>query len=241
MKTLFIALVLLFFVSGSVSSQNIKVPSIGSKAPSFTAKSTMGELTFPNAFGNSWKILFSHPQDFTPVCSTELLELANMKSDFDSLGVMIAVISTDDLNQHNNWKKHLEEINYKSHGKQKINFPLFEDQRHTVAKMYGMIHGAVSTSRDIRGVFVIDSENIIRSINFYPKELGRNMHEITRIVEALQRSDSEQVVIPANWNEGDDVMVSYRPYTEQQLVMNPKIADNYYNLGNMLWFKKGGK
>lgn len=238
MKKLIFVFVFANIIIGTIYSQNIKIPTIGSKAPSFTANSTNGEFTFPDQFGDSWKILFSHPQDFTPVCSTELLELAFMQSEFISRGIMVAVISTDDLNQHNNWKMHLEALNYKGRGTQKIEFPLFEDQKHIVSKKYGMLHGLESSTKDIRGVFIIDSKNIIRSINFYPMQVGRNMHEIVRIVEALQTADSEHVVTPANWNEGDDVMVPLRPFTKQQLAANPNLIDKYYTLDDMLWFKK---
>lgn len=238
MKKLLLIFVFATFIIGTIYSQKIKIPTIGSKAPSFTANSTNGEITFPGQFGDSWKILFSHPQDFTPVCSSELLELAFMQSEFKSRGIMVAVISTDDLNQHNNWKMHLEALNYKDRGTQKIRFPLFEDQNHAISKKYGMLHGSESSTKDIRGVFIIDSKNIIRSINFYPMQVGRNMHEILRIVDALQTADAEQVVTPANWNKGEDVMVPHRPFTKQQLAANPGLIDKYYTIDDMMWFKK---
>ena len=238
MKKIIFIFIFVNFIIGINYSQNIKIPTIGSRAPSFTANSTNGEITFPNQFGDSWKILFSHPQDFTSVCSSELLDLAFMQSDFKSRGIMVAVISTDNLNQHNNWKMHLEALNYKNRGTQKIDFPLFEDQNRVISKKYGMLHSLESSTRDIRGVFIIDSKNIIRSINFYPMEVGRNMHEIVRIVDALQTADAEQVVTPSNWNVGEDVMVPHRPFTEQQLAANPGLIDKYYTLDDMLWFKR---
>ncbi len=236
MKKLFLTFATLAFIASSAFTQSI--PLIGSTAPSFTAKSTAGKITFPDDYGKSWKILFSHPQDFTPVCSSELLELAFMQRDFDNLGVKIAVISTDDISQHNLWKAHLEELDYKNRGTQKISFPIIDDHSAIVSKEYGMLHQPVSTNKDVRGVFVIDENNVVRSINFYPMEVGRNMAEIIRIVEALQTTSKEKVLTPANWNEGDDVMVPYFPYTKEQLAADPDLENEFYNVGNRMWFKK---
>ncbi|MCF6357533.1 MAG: redoxin domain-containing protein [Draconibacterium sp.] len=238
MKKLMLTFVVVVFVFGVATSQRNTIPLIGSQAPSFTAQSTNGKITFPDSFGKSWKILFSHPRDFTPVCSSELLELAYLQSEFESLGVKLAVISTDNLSQHQMWKAHLEELDYKGRGSQNIEFPLFEDEKAHASKKYGMVHPKASTTENVRGVFIIDSDNIVRSINFYPMVVGRNMHEIVRIVEALQTSDSQQVLMPANWNEGDDVMVSYYPYTKDELAANPALEDDYYSVGNRMWFKK---
>ena len=238
MKRFILTFVCLAFLVGTVFSQENSIPLIGSKAPTFTAKSTNGKVKFPNDFGKDWKILFSHPQDFTPVCSSELLELAYLQEDFDRLGVKIAIISTDDVETHNMWKAHLEELDYKGRGSQKIDFPILDDHDAVASKRYGMLHEPVSTSKDIRGVFIIDSENIVRSINFYPMEVGRNMQEIVRILEALQTTDEAKVLTPANWNKGDDVMVPYFPYTQEQLEVNPELENDFYNVGNRMWFRK---
>jgi peroxiredoxin (alkyl hydroperoxide reductase subunit C) len=239
MKKLVLTIITLSFIVGGVFAQNaFSIPLIGSEAPSFTAKSTEGKIKFPDDYGKSWKILFSHPQDFTPVCSSELLELAYMQKDFDRLGVKIAVISTDGVEQHNAWKAHLEELDYKGRGTQKINFPILDDQDASASKVYGMLHEPESTNKDIRGVFIMDQNNKVRSINFYPMEVGRNMNEIVRIVEALQTTDEAKVLTPANWNKGDDVMVPYFPYTKKQLAVNPDLENEFYNVGNRMWFKK---
>ena len=238
MKKLILTIAVIAILSGISNAQKTKIPLIGSKAPSFTAQSTEGEITFPNSFGDNWKILFSHPKDFTPVCSSELLELAYLKKDFERLGVKLAVISTDNLSQHYMWKAHLEELDYKDRGTQTINFPIIEDEKALASKKYGMLHEPVSTTKDVRGVFVIDSENVVRSINFYPMDVGRNMNEIIRIVEALQTADQHQVLTPANWEEGDDVLVSYFPYTKKEIAANPQLKDEYYNVGNRMWFKR---
>lgn len=237
MKNSLLAFIMVFFL-GTVFAQDVKIPLIGSKAPSFTAVSTTGEITFPESLGKSWKILFSHPRDFTPVCTSELLELAYSSKDFEELGVKIAIISTDDIGQHMMWKSHLEELDYKNRGPQKIEFPIIDDSSASASKKYGMLHAPTSTTEDVRGVFIIDSKNIVRSINFYPMSIGRNMDEIKRIVVALKTSDELKVSIPANWNNGDDVLIPHFPYTEQQLADNPDLKKEFYNVGNRMWFKK---
>lgn len=241
MKKSVVSFIVAVFVLGNLAARENQIPLIGSVAPTFTAKSTNGEITFPASFGKSWKILFSHPQDFTPVCTSELLELAHLQSDFEKLGVKVAVISADKLDIHNLWKAHLENLEYKGREKQKISFPIIEDPNAQASKMYGMIHDLASTSRSIRGVFIIDPSNIIRSVNFYPMETGRNMEEIKRLIVAMQLSDKEKVYTPANWKSGDDVIVPQFPYTAEQLSSDPEIKNNYYNVGGQLWFKKSPK
>jgi peroxiredoxin (alkyl hydroperoxide reductase subunit C) len=238
MKNFLLVFLFATFLSGTAFSQSNGIPLIGSKAPSFTAETTNGSLTFPDDFGKSWKIIFSHPQDFTPVCSSELLELAYMQKDFNRLGAKIAIISTDDLEMHKMWKTQLQEIDYKGRGGQKIDFPIIDDHTASVSRRYGMLHEPSSSNKDIRGVFIIDPKNMVRSINFYPMQVGRNMAEIVRILEALQISDQQVVLTPANWKPGDDVMVGHYPYTEKELADNPGLKDEYYQVGNRMWFKK---
>ena len=136
MNKLILSIGLFILCVGTVFSQGSKIPLIGSKAPSFTEESTNGQITFPDDYGKKWKILFSHTQDFTPVCSTELLELASMQNEFEKLGVKIAVISTNELALHKMWKTHLEALDYKGRGPQKIEFPLFDDHQFVASKMY---------------------------------------------------------------------------------------------------------
>jgi len=238
MKRVLLTSVFITIVAGMVLAIDNKIPLIGSKAPKFTAKSTNGKLTFPNDFGDSWKILFSHPQDFTPVCTSELLELAYMHDEFKKLGVEVAVISTDDVNQHNLWKDHLETLDYKNRGTVKVDFPIFEDTQGLASRKYGMLHEPTSTKKDIRGVFIVDGKNMVRSINFYPMQIGRNIHEIVRTVEALQTTDSENVLTPANWNVGDDLIVPFNPNSHKENADNSNVKDEYYSVGNQLWFRK---
>ena len=241
MKTIKLMFIVLFCTTmvWAQDEKQLKIPLIGSKAPSFKANSTEGRLNFPKDFGSSWKILFSHPKDFTPVCTSEILELAYLKKDFDRLGVKIAVISTDDVSMHNSWKGFIEKLNYKDRGPQTINFPFFEDVNGAASIKYGMLHQIPGNDRDIRGVYIIDSENIVRSINFYPIEVGRNMQEVIRTVEALQFSDEQMVLTPANWNVGDDVITRGRPFRLADYEANPEKYDKeYYNLEDMIWFQR---
>ncbi len=234
-KLLFLAIVL--FISTTIWAQKNTIPLIGSEAPSFKANSTNGKIKFPSDFGESWKILFSHPADFTPVCSSELLELAFLQPKLDELGVKFAIISTDDVEMHKLWVEYLEDLNYKNRKKIKINFPLIEDTNGEISKTYGMLHMPTSSYRDIRGVFIIDDKNIVRSINFYPVEIGRNMQEIVRTIEALQTTQEALVYTPANWEKGDDVIVPYNP-TFNAKTTDTESLQNYYKMGNRIWFKK---
>jgi peroxiredoxin 2/4 len=216
-------------------SQNNGIPLIGEKAPSFKAASTNGQINFPNDFGKSWKILFSHPKDFTPVCSSELLELANMQSDFDKLGVKLVVISTDNLDNHKKWKESLETIKYQGVAPQKIMFPLVADDNLSVSKSYGMLHAPSSTTKDVRGVFIIDPQNVVQAIYFYPMNVGRNLDEIKRTVIALQTAQ-DNVSIPANWQPGDDVILSYLNDEEKASIGKPNSA--VYEVAWYMIFKK---
>jgi len=239
MKNLFaLSLVLLFAGSTAWSQNDVKIPLIGSDAPTFTAQSTQGKINFPKDYGKSWKILFSHPQDFTPVCTTEILQLATMKTDFDMLGVKFAVISADDLDRHKQWISYMESFDFLGKGKQNIDFPLLVDNNLEISKKYGMLHYPSSTKKDIRGVFIIDPENKVRLINFYPMQIGRDMNEIKRAIIAMQTSDKNNVLTPANWKPGDDVLIPYAPFTASQLKENPSLKEGYYSLGDQVWFKK---
>jgi len=236
-------IVLLLLCSGNLWSQNkgnSNIPLIGDVAPSFTAESTTGVLNFPADYGRKWKIIFSHPRDFTPVCSSEILTLASMQQEFEKLNVKLVIVSTDTLQKHFMWKKALEEIAYKNNAPVKINFPLVDDNRLAISKMYGMLHMPVSTTKDVRGVFIIDPQNKIEAIYFYPMNIGRNMEEIKRTVIALQTAGTgkDHLLTPANWQLGDDLLVPQYPYTEKELEANPDIKNSYYNVGSFMWFKK---
>ena len=208
-KTLYLLTVFLFAGFSLISQENKKIylPLLGEKAPSFTGESTAGIINFPEEYAGSWTILFSHPADFTPVCSTELLELGALQDDFEKLGVKLIVLSTDAISSHTQWVSSLETIKYKNREPVKIKFPLVADEKLEISRKYGMIHPNSSSTKDIRGVFIIDPSSKIRAIFFYPMSVGRNMDEIKRTVTALQTADNYNVSIPADWQPGDDVLV----------------------------------
>ena len=243
MRNGLVMLFLALLCSSNLWSQENKtgtIPLIGEDAPSFSAETTEGTLDFPKDFGNHWKIIFSHPRDFTPVCSTEILELAQMQQEFDKIGVKLLILSTDELVKHQLWKANLEELSYKNRQPVKIKFPLVDDSNKSISRQYGMLHLPVSTTKDVRGVFIISPKDKIEAIFFYPMNIGRNMEEIRRTVVALQTAGKgkDHLLAPANWQLGDDLMVPQFPYTEKQLKENPLLKDSYYSVGTFMWFKK---
>ncbi|MCX6246606.1 MAG: peroxiredoxin [Bacteroidetes bacterium] len=239
-RNLILTIIFLLAVSlgWSQTITNSCIPLLGDDAPSFTAKSTNGTINFPKDFGDNWKVLFSHPADFTPVCSSELLELAALQDNFNNLDVKIIVISTDKLETHNQWIKSIDSVSYKNRQPQKVNFPLVADEDHWIARKYGMIHANTNTTRYVRGVFIIDPLNKVRAMFFYPMNVGRNIDEITRTIVALQTSDKNHVLTPADWHPGDDVLVPYTNYTGDQKDLAKKENPNLYSLTWYMWFKK---
>ena len=216
--------------------RNFRIPLIGEQAPSFNAETTEGPINFPSDFGSNWKVILSHPLDFTPVCSTELIEMSNLQEEFEKLGVKILTVSTDPLDTHKQWKKALEQIEYKDYPRQKINFPIVDDSNLAIAKKYGMIHLETDNNRDVRGVFIIDPDNKIRAEFFYPQEVGRNMNELLRTVVALQTTERHNVLTPANWKTGHDVLVPF-PLKANMSDMN-KESGEYYQFSWFMIFKK---
>ena len=227
--------------SGSESKEdrNYRIPLIGEKAPSFTAETTTGTLNFPSDYGRKWKILFSHPQDFTPVCSTEILELAHLQSQLDKLGIKIAVISADPVETHLQWKKSLESLNLNNQGTVKISFPLIGDDDIKISKLYGMIHPETNSTRSVRGVFIIDPKNIIQAFYFYPMTVGRSTDELIRMISALQTTEASEVLTPVNWQAGNDVLMPYNPGNDA--VKPGSEPDGYYSPAWYMWFKKQDK
>jgi peroxiredoxin (alkyl hydroperoxide reductase subunit C) len=220
----------------SNEDRNFRIPLIGEKAPSFTAESTNGTINFPDDFGHNWKILFSHPKDFTPVCSTEIMELAHLQPQFEKMGVKLVIVSTDRLETHVQWKKALEALKLDERDLVKIKFPLVEDENIAVAKLYGMIHPETNSTRSVRGVFIIDPENVIQAIYFYPMNVGRNMNELVRMVTALQISAKDKVLTPANWTEGKDVLVKTPPKIDSN--NSSTETAGYHSPAWFLWYKK---
>jgi thioredoxin-dependent peroxiredoxin len=175
---------------------------IGDVAPDFTQESTQGPISFYAWKGNSWAILFSHPKDFTPVCTTELGEVARLKGEFDKRNTKVIGLSVSPLDDHERWAEDIRET--QGHA---LNFPLIADPDRKVSLLYDMIHPNASDSFTVRSVFVIDPSNKVRLIMTYPAPTGRNFEEILRALDALQLTDSHSVATPVNWTDGKDVIV----------------------------------
>ncbi|NLZ69746.1 MAG: peroxiredoxin [Clostridiaceae bacterium] len=181
-------------------------PLIGTKAPEFTAETTQGTINFPQDYSGKWVILFSHPADFTPVCTTEFMTFASMAPEFKELNTELVGLSVDSLHSHIAWLRDIQNFEWNGIVRPEVKFPLIVDITMNVAKKYGMIQAESATSA-VRAVFIIDPKGVIRTILYYPSSTGRNMKEIKRIIVALQKSDREGIATPANWHPGDDVIV----------------------------------
>jgi peroxiredoxin (alkyl hydroperoxide reductase subunit C) len=185
-----------------------RMPLIGDTAPSFKARTTQGDIAFPEDYKGKWVILFSHPADFTPVCTTEFMTFARMHNEFKALNVELIGLSVDSIYAHIAWLRTIKEkIRYKGMENMEVTFPLIEDIKMEVANKFGMIQPNAATTQAVRAVFVIDPEAKIRCILYYPLSTGRNFDEIKRIVLALQKADAEGVATPADWRPGDDVII----------------------------------
>ncbi|MDD2505560.1 MAG: peroxiredoxin [Bacilli bacterium] len=184
-----------------------KMPLIGDVAPSFKAVTTQGEIDFPKDYKGKWVVFFSHPADFTPVCTTEFMAFASMADDLKKLNTELVGLSVDSLYAHIAWLRKIQEIEYKGMKNVEVNFPLIEDIKMDVSNKYGMIQPGQSNTQAVRAVFIIDPESKIRTILYYPLSTGRNMDEIKRIILALQKADKDNVATPADWRPGDDVIV----------------------------------
>jgi alkyl hydroperoxide reductase subunit AhpC len=176
---------------------------LGDTAPDFQADTTEGPLSFHEWKGDSWAVLFSHPKDFTPVCTTELGTVAKLKPEFDKRNVKVVGLSVDPLDSHQGWVGDIEETQG-----QALNYPLIADPEKKVADLYDMIHPNANDTLTVRSVFIIDGANKVRLILTYPASTGRNFDELLRVIDSLQLTDGYKVATPANWNDGDDVIVA---------------------------------
>jgi thioredoxin-dependent peroxiredoxin len=175
---------------------------IGDEAPNFTAETTEGTINFHEWLGNGWGVLFSHPRDYTPVCTTELGAAARLKPEFEKRNVKIIGLSVDPLSDHVGWSKDIEETQSCT-----MNFPMIADPDKTVANLYEMIHPNASDTFTVRSVFVIGPDKKIKLTLTYPASTGRNFAEILRVIDSLQLTAKHQVATPVNWQNGDDVII----------------------------------
>lgn len=220
-------------VDGQQQNQR-RMPVIGQKAPAFTANTTQGKINFPKDFRGKWVVLFSHPADFTPVCTTEFMTFASMNDDFEKLGVQLVGLSVDSIHSHIAWLDRIGELEWKGISKPKVKFPLIDDITMEVANLYGMIQDESSTSA-VRAVFFIDPKGIIRTILYYPASLGRNFDEIKRIIVALQTADAQKVATPADWLPGDDVI---EPAPSTMAALKKREEENNPGETKIDWFLK---
>ncbi|EKM59611.1 uncharacterized protein PHACADRAFT_170200 [Phanerochaete carnosa HHB-10118-sp] len=201
---------------------------LGNTAPDFEAETTQGPIKFHNWIGNHWAILFSHPGDFTPVCTTELAEVARLKPDFEKRGVKLIGISANGLEDHYKWAKDIEEWGAQF-GPTTVDFPIIADADRKIATLYDMLDEQDPTNVDAKGlpftirtVFIIDPKKTIRLMLAYPASTGRNFDEIIRVTDSLQIGDKHRVTTPANWKKGDDVIVHPSVSTEEAKTLFPE-------------------
>ena len=188
--------------------QVVSMPRIGDPAPKFTAVTTQGPINFPEDYKGNWVILFSHPADFTPVCTSEFMTFANMEDQFEKANCKLVGLSVDGLYSHIAWLRTIKDkIEYKGMKNVEVKFPLIEDITMKVANLYGMIQPGEDSTKAVRAVFFIDPKGMIRTIIYYPLSLGRNFDEIYRVLIALQTADKFSIATPADWRPGDDVIV----------------------------------
>ena len=214
-------------------SNNI-LPLIGDMAPKFTAQTTNGPINFPQDFMGRWVVLFSHPMDFTPVCTTEFLSFHSSLKEFQKLNTELIGLSVDGTPSHLAWFRSIyNEINFKDWKNVEITFPVIADINSHVAKLYGMIHPHASETTTVRAVFIIDPHGIIRTILYYPQTTGRNIEEILRILTALQTHDAFGVSTPANWTIGAPVI---EPVPQTNKDMHKRINTHDKDINMLTWY-----
>jgi alkyl hydroperoxide reductase subunit AhpC len=190
---------------------------LGDIAPNFTAKTTEGTIDFHEWLGDGWGVLFSHPADFTPVCTTELGTAAKYKEEFDKRNVKVLALSVDNLEDHKQWIKDIDETQ-----KTTMNFPIIADEDRKVAQLYDMIHPNADDNATVRSVFVIGSDKKVKLTLTYPASTGRNFDELLRVIDSLQLTAYHKVATPANWNKGEDCVIVPAVTNDEIPVLFPK-------------------
>jgi alkyl hydroperoxide reductase subunit AhpC len=190
---------------------------LGDTAPDFTAETTQGKINFYEFLGNHWGVIFSHPADYTPVCTTELGRTAQLQKEFDKRDVKVIAVSVDPLDKHHGWTKDINETQ-NCH----VEFPIIADEDKKVANLYGMIHPNASTTATVRSLFIIGPDKKIKLTLTYPASTGRNFNEVLRVIDSLQLTANHSVSTPADWNRGEDVIISPAINTEDAKKRFPK-------------------
>ena len=190
---------------------------LGDKAPDFTAKSSLGEINFYEFLGDSWGVLFSHPADYTPVCTTELGRTANLKAEFEKRGVKVVALSVDPVDKHLGWINDINETQNCN-----VDFPIIADEDRKVSELYDFIHPNASATATVRSLVIIGPDKLVKLIITYPASTGRNFVEVLRVIDSLQLTANYSVATPANWKEGEDVIVVPAISTEDAIKKFPK-------------------
>lgn len=190
---------------------------LGDTAPDFTAETTQGKINFYEFLGNHWGVIFSHPADYTPVCTTELGRTAQLQKEFDKRDVKVIAVSVDPLDKHHGWTKDINETQNCN-----VEFPIIADEDKKVANLYGMIHPNASTTATVRSLFIIGPDKKIKLTLTYPASTGRNFNEVLRVIDSLQLTANHSVSTPADWNRGEDVIISPAISTEDAKTRFPK-------------------
>lgn len=216
------------------TNETTPMPRIGDMAPVFDAVTTQGKIHFPGDFNGKWIILFSHPSDFTPVCTSEFVLFGAMQKEFEALNCQLVGLSVGGIYSHIAWLKDIhDKIEFKGHKNVKISFPLIADLTAEIANLYGMIQPGENTTQAVRAVFFIDPQSYIRAIIYYPMALGRNFEELKRVLTGLQTIDKCGVALPADWSPGDEVIASNPSTYEaaEERMKNPDADSQCYD-----WF-----
>jgi alkyl hydroperoxide reductase subunit AhpC len=190
---------------------------LGDTAPDFTAETTEGKINFYEFLGNSWGVLFSHPADYTPVCTTELGRTASLKKEFEKRNVKVLAVSVDPLDKHFSWRKDIDETQHVT-----VDFPIIADEDKKVANLYGMMHPNASATATVRSLFIISPDKKVKLMIVYPASTGRNFNEVLRVIDSLQLTSDYSVATPADWKEGEDVIVVPSITTEDAIKKFPK-------------------
>jgi peroxiredoxin (alkyl hydroperoxide reductase subunit C) len=202
----------------------MRMPLIGDKAPEFEAVTTQGTIKFPNDFKGKWIVFFSHPADFTPVCTTEFMTFAHRAKELTDINAVLVGLSVDSLSSHIAWLRRIGELKWKDMKNVDVEFPLIEDVSMNIANKFGMIMPGQSNTQAVRAVFIIDPHGVIRLILYYPLTTGRNFDEIKRVLIALQKADKDKCATPMDWKPGDDTVVP-APKTMSQAKERAVIKD----------------
>jgi peroxiredoxin (alkyl hydroperoxide reductase subunit C) len=221
------------------ASDGVRIPLIGEPAPAFTALTTQGEIRFPDDYKGHWVILFSHPADFTPVCTTEFMTFARMEPEFAALNCKLIGLSIDSHYSHIAWLRTIKEkIEWNGMKGMEVKFPVISDLTMEVARKYGMVQPGASNTQAVRAVFFIDPDSKIRALVYYPLSNGRNFDEIKRLLVAMQTSDKHNVATPADWRPGDRVIIPPPGSCGQAAERVADAGDDYECLDWFLCLKK---